>query len=163
MSVIVNKGIAEQLREDIIAYAPLIPYLNGRVYTRPIMRNMGPVDDPSPGSTPEAFDATGRVLLNVSIEEGVSTANSGGPVDSMWGFPTLWLRCRPVLSEKTKMEDVFYLLRRFLHMRQMAMAMNTGCIVRVAGRTGPFDDRAIQDCVVLMVQLQIDGVWEVLS
>lgn len=153
------------IKEKIEGDVPLRTLLQGGVWTRPIKRDMSEVDgDPSLGSTPGAFESTPpyRILPCISIEEGTASASSGGSPDAMWGFPTLWLRSQPKDSEKAKIEDAFLALRRLFHRKPLTMPSGSSCIVSVAGRMGPIDDKAIRGAVVTMVQFQVDGIWEVL-
>jgi hypothetical protein len=163
-----NISISNAIKEKIEGDADLNTLVNGGVWTRPIKRDMRESTDPDPepsiGSTPGAFEPTPpyRTLVSISIEEGTSEATTGGSHDAMWAFPTLWVRCRPVESEKQKLEEVFLRLRRLFHKKPLMLPSGSSCIVSVAGRMGPIDDKAVKGSVVMMVQFQLDGVWEVL-
>jgi len=158
-------SIAEMLRQELTSYPPLQPILTGGVWTRPIKRDMSEdAGDPSLGSTPGAFEATPpyRIKPCISIQAGLEERNSNAPNDAMWGFPTLWIRTQPKTTEKAKLEDIFLLIRRRLHHQPLTMPSGSGCMMALAGRMGPMDDIAIKGAVVMMVTVQVDGIWEVL-
>lgn len=157
-------SVGIRIKNLILSDSGMMDLLPGGVYTHEIARdqNNDPTH-PSAGSTPNAFESTGKagIKRNVVIVEGTQDGNSGGPPNSMWGFPTLWFRSQPKQSEKDKLEDLYLRTRLLFRKRQLIMPSGSGCIVRVIGRLGPIDDKSISDSVVLMVRLQVDGIWEV--
>jgi hypothetical protein len=160
---VLGLSVAKLIQSAIEDDPDLMSLLTGGVYTRPIARDMSPDPlDPTQGATPDAFDTFGRIKPCISIRHETEEANTQGPPGGMWTFPMLFIRTQPKDSEKAKLEQIFILIRRALHKKHIAMPTGTGGTMRVAGRMGPIDDIAIQGAVVMSVQLQIDGVWEVL-
>lgn len=157
-------SLSQTIKDKVEADAGIMAILTGGVWTRPIVRDQSPdPNDPTRGSTPDAFETIQpyRIKPCLSIAEGTQDKNSSGVPGAMFGFPTLWLRSQPKDTEKAKLEDVFLRLKRLFDAKPLPMPSGAGCIVSMAGRMGPIDDPVISGAVVMMVRLQIDGIWEV--
>ncbi len=153
----IQNGIAAILRADVDV-AGLLP---GGIWTRPIRRNDGTPEEPTPGSTPEAFDARGRIRRCAAILNGETTANPIGPAGAFYAFPAIWLRCLPHETEKVHLERAALRIITLLHGGRISMPDGRSGIVTVQGRMGPDDDPDLQPAVVDMIRIQVDSVWSV--
>jgi len=153
-------SIADALRQHLEAQAPIMAFLPGGVWTRPIRRNDNPTAaSPTPGSTPGAFDSAGRIKACASIEPGIANFNPAQN-HAYWAFPEIHLRCLPHESEKAKLEDVRRLIIMAIEGQMIRGPSGETLHLRVSGHLGPDDDPIIQPAVVTTVTVQIDSIWK---
>lgn len=156
MADTIQNGIAAILRAD----AELMALLPGMVWTRRIKRNDNGADlPPTPGSTPEAFDAAGRIRPCASILNEMASSDPIGPAGAYHAFPEVWLRCLPHESEKLKLDAAARRIIALLDGARVAGPAGEGVILGVAGRMMPDDDPLITPAVVDMIRVQATSVW----
>lgn len=137
----------------------IMDLLPGGVWTRRIKPNEGEPDSPTPGSTPDAFDDRGRLLLCVSILNGEASADLLGPPKAYYAFPEIWIRCLPHDSEKRKLESAATLIIDLLDDAIISIGDGLSGSVKVVGRMMPDDDPDLRPAVVDMIRVQVDSVW----
>lgn len=156
MADTMQNGIAEALRST----PAIMALLPGGVWTRKITRNENPPEiDPTPGSTPEAFDEAGRIRLCASVLNGPADRDVLGPPRAYYGFPTVFLRCLPHESEQRKLHEVARLIIDRLDGLVIEGLGGEGIVLSVAGRMMPDDDPTLPPAVVDMIRVQADSVW----
>jgi hypothetical protein len=134
----------------------------GGVWNRPLLRNQNPEgEDPTPGSTPGAFDPDPphRVRLSCVVLAPGENADPLGTEETYQAFPQVWFYCQQKASEKAKLDEAWQLAYTLLHKQQLPTANGTGCRVSVIGRLGKRDDPTLTDAVVDNMRLQGAGVW----
>lgn len=144
----------------LTADATLMASLTGGVWNRKPKRNVSTSDVPTPGSTPGAFNEAGYLLPCAYVINPGEQEAPGGPLNGMWVFPQIWLRCLPRQGDKDKLDAAYQRIFDLLHMRNIAMPAGTGCELRVIGRLGQTDDEVeMKDTVVDWIRLQGSGLW----
>lgn len=157
MADTLQNGIAAILRAD----TELMALLPGRVWTRRISRNTNPDGTPpTPGSTPEAFDAAGRILRCASVLNSAADANLIGPPGTYYTFPEIWLRCLPHESEKRLLHAAAERIIALLDAGPVVEGLRgEGLVLGVVGRMMPDDDPELAPAVVDMVRVRADSMW----
>lgn len=164
----IQKAILDAVANNVL----IMQYLTGGAYDRPIRRDRN-ADEPgslpsAEGSTPDAFESTPPYRIKPCLSVGqnlVETYNPNGPAGAMMAFPVIYLRSRPIQSEKQKIESAYQEIRKVfgVHGNEKPFAMPGGAAMmsKVIGRMGPLDDPVFTNAVVLQVRLQVDGIWSV--
>ena len=156
MSLATVNAIAAMLRAE----SAIMDDLPGLVWTREIKRNVAEGAVATPGSTPEAFDAQGRLLRCLAILDGPEPANDFGPPGAYIGAPRLVFYCQPKETEKARLDVVIAATIARLRGRSIAVdAYAAAAVVRIAGRDGFQDDPFLTNAVYSTLTLQLDGVW----
>lgn len=150
-----QNGIAALLRADPAVRA-LLP---GGVWTRRIRRNEGTDAEPTPGSTPGAFDAAGRIRRCAAVLNGIAADDPLGPAGAYYAFPEIWLRCLPHESEKQRLEEAAVRIVALMEGARVAAPGGGATVLRVAARMLPDDDPELPPAVVDMIRVQAGGIW----
>ena len=154
----VQNGIANLLRSS----PAIMGLLPGGVWTRRIRKNDGPADAPTPGSTPGAFDAAGRILRCAAVLNGIATDNPTGPAGAYVAYPEIWLRCLPHESEQERLEEAALHILDLLRDGSRIRVTGGGvAFLRNAARMMPDDDPDLPPAVVDMIRVQADGIWRI--
>jgi hypothetical protein len=151
------------IKELTEANPALMALLPGGVWTRPIKPN-APGETSTPGATPEAFDAKGRLLrcMQIGASPG-SLRDFSGPPMAYWDAPEITLRCLPHESEKRKLMEAGRRLLTLAEEAIIAGPAGEAFLLTAAGLIGPFDDPILQPAVVYLVRIRVDSVWRALA
>ncbi|WP_300268714.1 hypothetical protein [Microbacterium sp.] len=152
--------MAKLLRDD----ETLGELLPGGIWTRQIMPNSNPAGtDPTPGSTPDAFDHAGRIKRCAAVlyDDVSAVRNPVGPDSAYMGGVNIFLRCLPHETEKRKLHDA---AERIIALCEGAVLTGTrgeGLVLSISARMMPTDDPNLPPAVVDMIRVQTDSVWRV--
>lgn len=157
MADTIQNGIADRLRED----AELMALLRGGIWTRRIKKNTNPPGvDPTPGSTPEAFDERGRIRPCASVlPGGPRSRNPLGPGGAYFGFPEVYFRSLPHEGAKLALHQAMRRTTALLGGAVLRGPGGEGLMLSISARLDPDDDPELPPAVVGMLQVQVDSVW----
>jgi len=158
----VSQSAVKEIERRIKEASAIMAELPGLVWTRRVKQNVAKGSTPTPGSTPQAFDADGRILRCASILDGPEPANLFGPPGAYIGAPRIVFYCRPHQTEKDRMEAVMTSVIDLLRGKSIPVATyGAAAIVSIANRTQFEDDPVLPNAVSAELSLQLDGIrWK---
>jgi len=158
----VSQSAVKEIERRIKEKPAIMDELPGLVWTRRVKKNVAKGPTPTPGSTPQAFDADGRILRCISILDGPEPTNLFGPPGAYIGAPRIVFYCLPQQTEKDKMEAVMVNVIDLLRGKSIPVAAyGAAAIVSIANRTQFEDDVVIPNAVSAELSLQLDGIrWK---
>lgn len=151
-------GIVNALADWLRSQSDVVELLPGGIWTRRIKRNdNGPGQQPTPGSTPGAFDHAGRILRCVSILPGALDRDEGGPPFAFAGYPEIYVRCLPVEIEEQRLDEAVRLIMSRLH-RAVITDGHDVYALSAMGLMGLDDDPVLAPSMVELIRVQTDTV-----
>lgn len=152
-------SVASEIYDAIVASigtamvpGALYTILTGGAWKRPLVRT-------GPGSTPEAFDSSGRVKPAAVVPDRGEVGDGFGPRLAFLGAPEVWCYAPATDAGKTAIDAAFAIIRPLLDGATVDGIAGTGTGLRIVGRLGIGDDPVIAGAVVDVLRFQADGLW----